>query len=103
MPGRRWSEGSLQSAIEAKEGVKIHGKSQRNSASTTFSELLFGCMKSCQAMTGYARPEGVEFAMIYGLECWWSFAQQTDQCTDYNDLVYLDGKEEKIPAHYRRN
>ena len=65
MDGRRFSDG-LHQAIEAKEGVKIHGENQ-TIASTTFQNY-FRLYKRISGMTGTAYTEKEEFKEIYNLE-----------------------------------
>lgn len=64
MEGRRYSDG-LHQALEAKEGVKVHGENH-TIASTTFQNY-FRLYKKISGMTGTAMTEREEFAQIYRL------------------------------------
>jgi preprotein translocase subunit SecA len=64
MEGRRYSDG-LHQALEAKEGVEIHGEN-RTIASTTFQNY-FRLYKKISGMTGTAYTEKEEFFQIYNL------------------------------------
>ena len=64
MEGRRYSDG-LHQALEAKEGVKVHGENH-TIASTTFQNY-FRLYKKISGMTGTAYTEKEEFSRIYNL------------------------------------
>ena len=65
LPGRRYSEG-LHQAIEAKENVKVLGKS-KTFATITFQNF-FRMYEKISGMTGTADTEAVEFKEIYGVD-----------------------------------
>ncbi len=65
LPGRRYSEG-LHQAIEAKENVKILGKS-KTFATITFQNF-FRMYDKISGMTGTADTEAVEFKEIYNTD-----------------------------------
>ena len=64
MDGRRYSDG-LHQALEAKEGVEVHGENH-TIASTTFQNY-FRLYNKISGMTGTAMTEREEFAQIYRL------------------------------------
>jgi preprotein translocase subunit SecA len=63
MPGRQWEEG-LHQAVECKEGLEIHGRSQ-TLARTTY-QIFFNRYERLAGMTGTAMTDAREIAEIYG-------------------------------------
>jgi preprotein translocase subunit SecA len=63
MPGRQWEEG-LHQAVECKEGLEIHGRTQ-TLARTTY-QIFFNRYERLAGMTGTALTDAREIAEIYG-------------------------------------
>jgi preprotein translocase subunit SecA len=63
MPGRQWEEG-LHQAVECKEGLEIHGRTQ-TLARTTY-QIYFNRYERLAGMTGTAMTDAREIAEIYG-------------------------------------
>ena len=63
MPGRQWEEG-LHQAVECKEGLEIHGRSE-TLARTTY-QIFFNRYERLAGMTGTAMTDAREIAEIYG-------------------------------------
>lgn len=94
MEGRRYSEG-LHQALEAKEGVEIHGENH-TIASTTFQNY-FRLYKKISGMTGTAYTEKEEFAQIYNLNICQIPTNMPIKRADEDDEIYAS-LEEKYEA-----
>ena len=85
LPGRRYSEG-LHQAIEAKENVRVLGKS-KTFATITFQNF-FRMYDKISGMTGTADTEAVEFKEIYGVDVVVIPTHLPVQRIDKNDLTF---------------
>ncbi len=85
LPGRRYSEG-LHQAIEAKENVRVLGKS-KTFATITFQNF-FRMYDKISGMTGTADTEAVEFKEIYGVDVVVIPTHLPVQRVDKNDLTF---------------
>ena len=85
LPGRRYSEG-LHQAIEAKENVRVLGKS-KTFATITFQNF-FRMYDKISGMTGTADTEAVEFKEIYGVDVVVIPTHLPVQRIDRNDLTF---------------
>ena len=85
LPGRRYSEG-LHQAIEAKENVRVLGKS-KTFATITFQNF-FRMYDKLSGMTGTADTEAVEFKEIYGVDVVVIPTHLPVQRIDKNDLTF---------------
>ncbi len=94
MDGRRYSDG-LHQALEAKEGVEVHGEN-RTIASTTFQNY-FRLYKKISGMTGTAYTEKEEFFQIYNLNICQIPTNAPVQRVDEDDEIYAT-LEEKYEA-----
>lgn len=84
--GRRYSEG-LHQAIEAKEHIRIQGRS-RTLATITYQNF-FRMYDKLSGMTGTADTEAAEFNSIYGLDVVVIPTNVPIQRKDNDDLVFL--------------
>jgi preprotein translocase subunit SecA len=87
LEGRRYSEG-LHQAIEAKEHIKVLGRST-TLATITFQNF-FRMYEKLSGMTGTAATEATEFMEIYGLDVVVVPTNLPVQRKDLTDLVYLN-------------
>ncbi len=90
MVGRQWSDG-LHQAVEAKEGVPI--KPETQTVATITIQNFFKMYKRLAGMTGTADTEAQEFHDIYGLDVVSIPTNKPVIRADYNDVVYLTGKD----------
>ncbi|MGI9089734.1 MAG: preprotein translocase subunit SecA, partial [Gemmatimonadaceae bacterium] len=90
MPGRRWSEG-LHQAVEAKEGVNVHGETQ--TLATITIQNYFRMYDKLSGMTGTAETEETEFHEIYKLGVAVIPTNRPIIRNDRNDLVYKTRRE----------
>ncbi len=90
MAGRRWSDG-LHQAVEAKEGVEIHGETQ--TLATITIQNYFRMYDKLAGMTGTAETEETEFHQIYKLEVLVIPTNQPVIRDDRNDLIFRTKRE----------
>ena len=88
--GRQWSDG-LHQAVEAKENVPI--KQETQTVATVTIQNFYKMYKRLAGMTGTADTEAQEFHDIYGLDVVVIPTNVPIQRGDFNDLVYLAGKD----------
>lgn len=90
MPGRRYNDG-LHQALEAKEGVTVHGESA--TMATITLQNFFNKYKMKAGMTGTAYTEQQEFKDIYGMDVVVIPTNMPMIREDLPDKVYLTKKE----------
>lgn len=90
MPGRRYNDG-LHQALEAKEGVTVHGESA--TMATITLQNFFNKYKMKAGMTGTAYTEQQEFKDIYGMDVVVIPTNMPMIREDLPDRVYLTKKE----------
>ena len=90
MAGRRWSDG-LHQAVEAKEGVEIHGETQ--TLATITIQNYFRMYDKLAGMTGTAETEETEFHQIYKLEVLVIPTNRPIVRDDRNDLIFRTKRE----------
>jgi preprotein translocase subunit SecA len=90
MPGRRWSEG-LHQAVEAKEGVSVHGETQ--TLATITIQNYFRMYDKLAGMTGTAETEETEFHQIYKLDVAVIPTNRPIIRDDRHDLVFKTRRE----------
>lgn len=90
MPGRRYNDG-LHQALEAKEGVTVHGESA--TMATITLQNFFNKYKMKAGMTGTAYTEQQEFKDIYGMDVVVIPTNMPMIRKDLPDKVYLTKKE----------
>ncbi|MCH7530825.1 MAG: preprotein translocase subunit SecA [Gemmatimonadetes bacterium] len=90
MAGRRWSDG-LHQAVEAKEGVEIHGETQ--TLATITIQNYFRMYDKLAGMTGTAETEETEFHQIYKLDVLVIPTNQPVVRDDRNDLIFRTKRE----------
>jgi preprotein translocase subunit SecA len=90
MHGRRYSDG-LHSALEAKEGVTIHGETQ--TYATVTLQNYFRMYEKLAGMTGTAETEASEFHEIYGLDVMVIPANREIIRDDRDDLIFRTKRE----------
>jgi len=90
MAGRRWSDG-LHQAVEAKEGVEIHGETQ--TLATITIQNYFRMYDKLAGMTGTAETEETEFHQIYKLDVLVIPTNQPIVRDDRNDLIFRTKRE----------
>jgi preprotein translocase subunit SecA len=90
MHGRRYSDG-LHSALEAKEGVKIHGETQTYATITL--QNYFRMYDKLAGMTGTAETEASEFHEIYGLDVMVVPPNRDIIRDDRDDLIFRTKRE----------
>ncbi|RMH24690.1 MAG: preprotein translocase subunit SecA, partial [Planctomycetota bacterium] len=88
--GRQWSDG-LHQAIEAKEGVPI--KEETQTVATVTIQNFYKMYSRLAGMTGTADTEAQEFHDIYNLDVVVIPTNVPVVRSDYNDVVYLTGKD----------
>ncbi len=94
MKGRRWGEG-LHEAVEAKEGLRVHARTQTQATITYQS--FFGLYTHLAGLTGTAATEAEEFAEIYALETVVVPPNKPSLRRDLADTVFLT-RAEKFAA-----
>ena len=87
MPDRRWGDG-LHQAIEAKEGLSIHPRSETK-ASTTYQNF-FLLYPKLSGMTGTGKTAQIEFRKIYNLPVENVPTARPPKRIDLPDLIYKD-------------
>ena len=90
MAGRRWSDG-LHQAVEAKEGVEIHGETQ--TLATITIQNYFRMYDKLAGMTGTAETEETEFHQIYKLDVLVIPTNRPIVRDDRNDLIFRTKRE----------
>lgn len=90
MPGRRYNDG-LHQALEAKEGVTVHGESA--TMATITLQNFFNKYQIKSGMTGTAYTEQQEFKDIYGMDVVVIPTNKPMIREDLPDKVYLTKKE----------
>ena len=90
MHGRRYSDG-LHSALEAKEGVTIHGETQTYATITL--QNYFRMYEKLAGMTGTAETEASEFHEIYGLDVMVVPPNRNIIRDDRDDLIFRTKRE----------
>ena len=90
MAGRRWSDG-LHQAIEAKEGVTVHGETQ--TLATITIQNYFRMFEKLAGMTGTAETEETELYQIYKLEVMVIPTNRPVRRIDGHDLIYKTRRE----------
>lgn len=88
--GRQWSDG-LHQAVEAKEGVPI--KQETQTVATVTIQNFYKMYTRLAGMTGTADTEAQEFHDIYHLDVVVIPTNVPVRRTDFNDMVYLSGKD----------
>ncbi|RKZ17882.1 preprotein translocase subunit SecA [bacterium] len=90
MHGRRYSDG-LHSALEAKEGVTIHGETQTYATITL--QNYFRMYDKLAGMTGTAETEASEFHEIYALDVMVIPTNRDITRDDRDDLIFRTKRE----------
>jgi preprotein translocase subunit SecA len=93
MAGRRWSDG-LHQAVEAKEGVEIHGETQ--TLATITIQNYFRMYDKIAGMTGTAETEENEFHQIYKLEVLVIPTNRPIVRDDRDDLIFRTKREKFV-------
>jgi preprotein translocase subunit SecA len=93
MSGRRWSDG-LHQAVEAKEGVVIHGETQ--TLATITIQNYFRMYDKLAGMTGTAETEENEFHQIYTLEVLVIPTNRPVVRDDRDDLIFRTKREKFV-------
>ena len=94
LKGRRWSDG-LHQAVEAKEGVRVHGETL--TMATITLQNYFRMYDKLAGMTGTAATEGGEFAQTYHMDVVVVPDHKKNIRADGEDKVYLT-MDEKFKA-----
>ena len=93
MAGRRWSDG-LHQAVEAKEGVEIHGETQ--TLATITIQNYFRMYDKLAGMTGTAETEENEFHQIYKLDVLVIPTNRPIIRDDRDDLIFRTKREKYV-------